>query len=121
MPKMLWDPETGLPVTFSDDETPPSHFLPHHPDDVAKAPKAQVESADEGPAPPAPPVIKPLTKAEVVDALNMGKIDFDKTAKVGELTDLLVDNLKKALASAGRPFADDAEPRTLLDLVVGKQ
>lgn len=111
MPQMHWDPATGLPVVFGDDEVPPAHFLPHHPDDAERLKEK---------LPPEPEPIKALTKVEVTDALKAGGIEFDKTAKLADLTALLVTNLKAALAAADKPFSDDDAPRTLLEIVTGK-
>lgn len=111
MPKMHWDPETKLPVIFGDEETPPAHFLPHHPDDFEKLKPVDAE----------PDKVKALTRAEVTAALASGGIEFEKGAKLPDLTELLVESLKKALANANRPFSDDDAPRTLLDKVTGKE
>lgn len=110
MPKMRWHPETGENTIFGDDETPPEDYLDYHPADAAQL-KAK--------APPAAPPIKPLTKGEVTEALALGNIEFDKNAKIGALTELLVASLKAALAAADKPYADDMAPRTLLELVTG--
>lgn len=104
MSKILWDPDTGAHHVFRDSETPPAHFLPHHPEDTAKL----------GDKPSDADTAKPLTKDELVTALTDGGIAFKATEKVEELTTKLVSALKTALTDRQIEFTEDEHPRSLL-------
>lgn len=111
MPTMRWHPETGEAQTFGPDDPVPEGWLDHHPDDVSKNPApAVVEDDEDDPN-------APLTKREVVAALTEGGLEFNKNAKVADLTEQLVTALKAALKAGNVEFADDTSPRALLALV----
>ena len=99
MSKMFWDPKTGIPTTYADDETPPEGHLDTHPDN----PRASTSSGKQWAAPtPGPvggndPLDKPLTRTETIAGLTAGGIVFDTKATAVALHDLLRDNLLAVL------------------------
>lgn len=118
MPTMRWHPETGEPQEFGPDDAIPDGWLEYHPNDTAKAPKADAAPKDPPPAKtPADDPNAPLLKREVIAALEMGRLEFDKNATVPVLTEQLVTALKAALTAGNVAFAEDASPRALLALV----
>lgn len=130
MSKIRWNPETGEAVTFADDETPPAHFLPCHPDD----PDRDAKAGSTGQFPPKQPERAPkqtepqkgedadlsggMSKAEVAEALKAGGVDFDPNAKKADLVEKLIGALKMVLTERGIAYEENETARALLDRVV---
>lgn len=134
-PAMRWNPANGdeSDVFQSEDEVPEG-WLDHHPDDTAKGgagQKAAVEHRQpsggrrRGTAPVKDAVDPdlgtgddtPMTREEVVTALQEGKVRFNKEASDEDLTAQLVAALQGVLTKRNVAFDPAASPRALLALV----
>jgi hypothetical protein len=113
MTKMLWNAKTGEAQVFADNDTPPAGFIDHHPADVEKGGKPAKD--------PASPAEKPLTKAEIVAALEAGGVEFDKGAKADVLGKQLHDALVAALTASNTAMTGEESTRELLAMVEGAQ
>jgi hypothetical protein len=106
---MHWHPTTGEPKIFHDHETVPGDWLDYHPADVAKAP-AQTQ---------APSGEKPMTKAELTEALKAGGIQFNTSDTAAVLAEKLVAALRTVLDIHKVPYDQNDGPRKLLSMVSG--
>jgi len=105
-PALKWHPENGECRLFHSEASVPKGWLDQHPRNL------KPESVD--PAAPAP---LPMTRKEIVDALNNGGISYDPKAKVSVLYDQLTVAVKEALTTADISFDDDADTKELLALL----
>lgn len=121
MSRMMWHIETGAPKIFEDKEDHGPMYLPHHPEDTDKAAQGNVEQVHT--PHPGESVVdpNPLTKAEVVAALDAGAIEYDGRQGVAALTAVLVAALKDVLGKTEVPFAEDESPRSLLAKVTQQE
>lgn len=97
-PTWMYDPNTGEGRVFTDSADVPKGWLDH------------VPAASER---------KPMTRDEIVAALEAGDIKFDHKAKVAELRDLLTDSVVTALEAAKIEHDPKADVRDLLALLTG--
>jgi len=104
-PGMRWHPETGESQIFQTQEDMPAGWLDYNPTgaDGLEKPKASNPL--------------PMTREEIVAALNQGQITFKKNAGTAALYDQLRDALRKFLTERSITFEQDADGKTLLDLV----
>jgi hypothetical protein len=86
-----------------------------------EAPAVQAEKPADGPAPlPAkvePAAGLPLTREEIVAALDTGGVSYSRNTGTRKLYDLLVTTLKGVLKARGVAFDDAADGKTLLGLL----
>ena len=106
-PAYMWSPE-GEKRVFEKAEDVPEGWLDHHPNhfDGRKPPP---------PAKAAAPT--PMTRDEIVAALDAGAIPFSKNAGTKALYDQLAAKVVEALKERGIPFDPKADTRVLLGLL----
>src|SRR5581483_9866922 len=105
-PTMAWHPETGENRVFPHPSEVPEGWLDTHPSNASKA----AEGGDKNPGDKLP-----MTRKEIVAALNDGGISFDKQAKTSALYAQLLDAVKSALTEAGVEFDVNADAKVLLE------
>ena len=105
-PALKWHPETGDCRLFHNEASVLKGWLDQHPRNL------KPENVD--PAAPAP---LPMTRKEIVDALNNGGISYDPKSKTTVLFDQLTVAVKEALTEADISFDDAADTKELLDLL----
>lgn len=119
-PAMMFDPETGEGKVFKTAGEVPEGYLPFHPKDPARKAKDALEAAkvvDAKPADAAKPVQLPLTRKEIVAALEAGGVTFDKSARVDALYEVLTKAVKDALAEAKIEYDPNLDTKALLALL----
>lgn len=102
-PTFFYDPSTGEGRVFEDEAAVPKGWLDH----VSLVP--QVERS-----------VDPMSRAEIVAALEAGGVSFAAKAKTGDLYELLASSLKAALKEAGIAHAEGATARDMLTLLQGE-
>ena len=107
-PAMYWNPETSEPRVFDAPEDVPAGWLPHHPANAPAAPP---------PAKPAPKASVPMTRAEIVAALDAGNVPYTSTTSDARLYKLLVSSLQTHLTEQGIKYPANADAFALLALV----
>jgi hypothetical protein len=105
-PALKWHPETGDCRLFHSEGQVPKGWLDQHPRNLAP------EKLD-----PASPAALPMTRKEIVEALNSGGISYDPKAKASVLFDQLTVAVKEALTEANISFDDAADTKELLALL----
>lgn len=106
-PAMRWHPITGEMQVFHAAHDVPADWLTYHP-----------ASADgQKPAPKVKPNELPMTKEEIVAALESGGIKFKATQGVKALYELLDANLREHLAANKIDIPEGATVPALLSLI----
>jgi hypothetical protein len=105
-PGYRWHPESGDCRIFDKAEDVPEGWLESHPGSLDQAAPAADKAYDA----------LPLSKKEIVAALDEGGVSFKKNAPVAALYALLMENLKKALTEQEIAFPEDADAKALMDL-----
>ena len=111
-PAMKWDPVTKESRVFNKASEVPDGWLDTHPDNLenmpqpVKAPEVQAKA-----------VPLPLTRKEMVQALQDGGIPFDPASKVDVLYAILTEAVKKFLTDADIAFDPAADTKVLLGLL----
>jgi hypothetical protein len=113
-PAMKWDPVSGEARTFTKAVEVPEGWLDTHPANVANVAKQEAPKTAEAPAKAAP---LPLTRKEMVKALQDGGVAFDPAAKVDVLYAILTEAVKKFLTTAEIEFDPAMDTKALLALV----
>jgi hypothetical protein len=115
-PAMKWDPVSGEARTFTKAAEVPEGWLDTHPANVANVAKPAPDNKKvvEAAAKAAP---LPLTRKEMVKALQDGGIAFDPAAKVDVLYAILTEAVKKFLTTAEIEFDPAMDTKALLALV----
>lgn len=108
-PSMRWNPETGESQVFSAPHEVPDGWLDQHPNSVSGDDKAAAKSDTK--------TGLPLTKAEIVEALNEYEIPFKANTGAKGLYELLETSLKAHLAAEKVEIPADANVPALLALV----
>lgn len=108
---MRWHPVSGESQTFETINEVPEGWLDYHPHgDDAKAksekPKAAAKSDEV-----------PMTREEIVAALNAGEVKFAPNAGLKSLYTLLVKNLKEHLTILEVKFDETASGPELLEIL----
>ena len=118
-PAMMFHPETGAATVFKSAGEVPEGYLSFHPKDPARKAKDALEAAKVVDAKPAPaaPVKLPLTRKEIVAALEAGGVTFDKDARVDALYEVLTKAVKDALAAAEVEYDPNLDTKALLALL----
>lgn len=120
-PAMMFHPETGEGKVFKTAGEVPEGYLSFHPKDPARKAKDALEAAKVVDAKPAAAVAKavdiPMTRDEIIAALNSGGIPFDDNAKTRALHNQLRDAVHAALIEAKISYVDNAPTKDLLALL----
>jgi hypothetical protein len=106
-PAYMWSPE-GECRPFDKAEDVPDGWTDHHPNHF------------DGQKPPPPvkaAVPTPMTRDEIVAALDAGGIEFGKNTGTKALYDLLTKSVQKVLTDRSIPFDQNADTRVLLGLL----
>lgn len=105
-PARMWHPETGeSQACMSAEEVPPG-WIDHHPNQVQ----------DPRPAPKPVDNVLPMTRKEIVAALDEAGISYQRNAGVKALYDVLGASLRNFLTEAEVTFDPSADVPTLLKL-----
>lgn len=112
-PAMKWHPETGEARAFTKAGDVPDGWLDTHPNNISVVDKAAANNKDVV----GKPVPLPLTRKEMVAALQQGGIAFDPAAKVDVLYAVLTEAVKKFLTDAEIEFDPALDTKALLALV----
>lgn len=113
-PTMAWEPKTGESKIFNHPDDVPAGWLDTHPDNLASVTKPEPDKAPDAPTKAAP---LPLTRKEMVKALQDGGIAFDPAAKVDVLYSVLTEAVQKFLITAEIEFDPALDTKALLALV----
>lgn len=110
---MGWDPRTGESQIFDSPEArDEAGWLDHHPSDEEKGGAGAVAQDDVDQDPP-------LSRNEVIAALNEGKVQFNARATDKQLNSALDRALRKTLSTRNIDYTNKDSTRKLLALVRG--
>lgn len=107
-PAMKWHPETGVPEVFHTAQDVPDGYLDCHPNSLEAKKASQAAAGNTNQL--------PMTKAEIVEALKAGNIEFKPNQGAKALYDILEAALREHLTANKVEIPEGANVPALLAL-----